>query len=98
MGSGIGFVRTPGDVNNDYHNAPRRQLIVNLEQGEIHRTVKDGRAGATSTTTKEFRPGECCYVEDVEGTGHVTRNIQSTIVFIPVDGQEALGKGALIED
>ena len=51
----------------DYHNAPRLQYVVNL-QGDSEYEVADG-------TRKRLRPGDILVAEDLEGHGHIARNM-----------------------
>ena len=98
-GAGVYFRQSPADYDFDYHPAPRRQFIVNLEQGQVDITVQNADG---SETTSRLLPGQVFYVEDLEGTGHVSQAVESQLrhsLFIPVDGQEALLEmGALFFD
>ena len=49
----------------DWHNAPRRQFVVNLT-GEVEITVSDGEK-------RRFGPGSILLAEDVTGKGHISR-------------------------
>ncbi|HEX4211391.1 MAG TPA: hypothetical protein VHY56_13425 [Candidatus Binataceae bacterium] len=63
----------------DWHNAPRRQFVVNLS-GEVDITVSDGE-------TRRFGPGSILLAEDVSGKGHVSKGIGSAArhsLFIPL--------------
>ena len=65
----------------DWHNPPRRQLIVLLD-GEIEVEV-------TSGETRRFRGGDVLLVEDVTGTGHRTRAVSPgprRSLFLPLRG------------
>lgn len=66
----------PGDINvnrrespsfSDYHNAPRRQYVVNMS-GIAEFEVADG------TKVRMF-PGDVLVAEDLTGHGHIARSI-----------------------
>jgi hypothetical protein len=57
--TGIIFRRTEGNYDVDWHPAPRRQYIVNLDCG-VKITASDGEA-------RIFGPGEIILVEDISG-------------------------------
>lgn len=64
----------------DFHNAPRRQYIILLD-GEIEIETSLGEK-------RQFKSGEILLVEDTEGKGHKTRNLQPIrrkSIFIPLD-------------
>jgi quercetin dioxygenase-like cupin family protein len=67
----------------DWHNAPRRQFVVNLS-GEVEITVSDGEK-------RRFGPGSILLAEDVGGKGHISRGIgdsERRVMFIPLaDGK-----------
>lgn len=78
--TGIVFRQTSGDYNLDWHLAPRRQYIVNLDAG-VEITVSDGE-------TRTIGAGEVLFVEDTTGKGHVSRAVSGQLrhsIFIPVD-------------
>lgn len=63
----------------DWHNAPRRQFVVNLS-GEVEITVSDGQ-------TRRFGPGTILLAEDVTGKGHISRgvgNSERVSIFVPL--------------
>jgi hypothetical protein len=63
----------------DWHNAPRRQFVVNLT-GELEITVSDGERRC-------FGPGSILLPEDVTGKGHISKGIGSAerrSLFIPL--------------
>ncbi len=66
----------PGDITvnrrsspsqSDYHNAPRRQYVVNLG-GVAEFEVADG-------TKVRMQPGDVLVAEDLTGHGHIARSI-----------------------
>jgi uncharacterized cupin superfamily protein len=65
----------------DWHNAPRRQFVVNLS-GEVEITVSDGEK-------RRFGPGSILLAEDVTGKGHISRGLgksERQTLFIPLAG------------
>jgi len=65
--TGVVFRETDGNYNFDFHNAPRRQYVVNLE-GEVEIEVGDG-------TTRILRSGDILLAEDTTGQGHISRAV-----------------------
>ena len=65
--TGVLFRETGGDYNYDFHTAPRRQYVVNLE-GEVEIEVGDG-------TKRIVRAGEILLAEDTTGQGHISRAV-----------------------
>jgi len=65
--TGVVFRITTGEYNYDFHPAPRRQYVVNLE-GEVEIEVGDG-------TRRILRSGEILLAEDTTGQGHISRAI-----------------------
>ena len=63
------FRQTDTDYDYDWHHAPRRQYIINLE-GEVEITVGDG-------TKRRFGAGDVLLVEDMTGRGHISRAVNS---------------------
>ena len=51
----------------DYHNAPRRQYVVNMS-GIAEFEVADG-------TKRRLNPGDVLVAEDLTGHGHIARSI-----------------------
>src|SRR5579871_5704728 len=80
--AGLIFRLTPGTYDYDWHPAPRRQYIVNLD-GAVRITVSDG----------EFRvigAGEVFLVEDTHGKGHKSQAIGGAprhSLFIPIESR-----------
>jgi hypothetical protein len=78
--SGVIFRVTAGDYDLDWHNAPRRQYIINLDAG-VAITASDGE-------TRIIGAGEVLLVEDVTGKGHISKAVAGQIrhsIFIPID-------------
>jgi len=77
--NGIIFRETPGTYDYDWHPAPRRQFIINL----------DAAVKITTSTGQEkvLPPGEVFFVEDTSGKGHKSQAVDGKTrrsVFIPV--------------
>ena len=64
---GIIFRQTPGSYDFDWHPAPRRQYIINLDGG-VRITASDGEV-------REIGAGEVLLVEDTHGKGHISQAI-----------------------
>ncbi|MGH7932300.1 MAG: hypothetical protein ACREQN_03925 [Candidatus Binataceae bacterium] len=63
----------------DWHNAPRRQLVVNL-CGEVEITVSDGGK-------RRFGAGSVLLAEDLTGKGHISRGVsdgERRVMFVPL--------------
>ncbi len=65
--TGVVFRETAGDYNYDFHPAPRRQYVVNLE-GEVEIEVGDG-------AKRILRSGDILLAEDTTGQGHISRAV-----------------------
>ena len=78
--TGIIFCETSGDYDLDWHTAPRRQYIINLDAG-AKLTASDGE-------TREIGAGEIILVEDISGKGHLSQSVGGKMrhsIFIPID-------------
>jgi hypothetical protein len=78
--TGIIFRETAGDYDLDWHPAPRRQYIINLDAG-VRLTASDGES-------RIIGAGEVVLVEDTTGKGHLSKSIDGKMrhsIFIPVD-------------
>ena len=78
--NGIIFRETSGDYDLDWHPAPRRQYIVNLDAG-VKITASDGES-------REIKAGEIILVEDLTGKGHLSQSVGGQLrhsLFIPVE-------------
>jgi len=79
-GKGVMFREVDGDYALDFHNAPRRQLVVNLT-GSVDIEVGDG-------TVRRLGPGAILLAEDTTGQGHISRAVDGeprTCLFVPLD-------------
>ena len=63
--AGILFKSYPPDYFSDFHNAPRRQYVINVA-GEVEIELGDG-------SVHRFGPGHVMLAEDLTGRGHITR-------------------------
>ena len=78
--SGIEFRETSGDYDLDWHPAPRRQYIINLDAG-VQITASDGES-------RIIGAGEVILVEDIEGRGHLSKSVDGQMrhsIFVPID-------------
>ncbi len=78
--TGIIFRETSGDYDLDWHPAPRRQYIINLD-GAVTITASDGEARTISA-------GEVILVEDISGKGHLSKAVGGKMrrsIFVPID-------------
>jgi hypothetical protein len=78
--TGIIFRETGGDYDLDWHPAPRRQYIINLDGG-VQLTASDGES-------RVIGAGEVILVEDVTGKGHLSKAIEGKLrhsIFVPID-------------
>lgn len=78
--SAIIFRETPAEFSLDWHPAPWRQYVVNLDSS-VKLTASDGES-------RIIEPGEVFLVEDVVGRGHLSQHIESKIrhsIFIPIE-------------
>lgn len=69
--SGVIFRETDGDYDLDFHVAPRRQYVVNLD-GSVEITVGSGE-------TRVIGPGEVFLAEDTTGQGHISRAVDGQV-------------------
>ena len=78
--TGIVFRTTEGSYNYDWHTAPRRQYVINLDAA-VKITASDGE-------WRVIGPGEILLVEDTSGKGHVSQALDGKFrhsVFVTVD-------------
>ena len=66
--TGMMFIESTSSRQIDWHNAPRRQFIINLE-GEREVEIGDG-------TRRILKPGDILLAEDTTGHGHITRLVK----------------------
>ena len=74
----VQFVELPAGMDQDWHRAPARQLVVVLS-GEIEVETTDG-------ASRRWRAGEAFVPADVSGRGHRTRCIGGAVrlLFAPL--------------
>lgn len=78
--TGIIFRKTPGTYDLDWHPAPRRQYIINLDAG-VTITASDGEA-------RTIKAGEVILVEDTHGKGHLSQSVGGQLrhsIFVPIE-------------
>jgi hypothetical protein len=78
--TGLIFREVPPTYDLDWHPAPRRQYIINLDNG-VQLTASDGEA-------RVIGAGEVVLVEDTTGKGHLSKAINSRIrhcIFVTLD-------------
>ena len=78
--TGIIFRQTQAEHVVDWHPAPRRQYIINLDAG-VKLTAGDGESRVIGI-------GEVILVEDTHGKGHLSDHIEGKIrhsLFIPIE-------------
>ena len=78
--NGVIFRETQAEHNLDWHPAPRRQYIVNLDAG-VKLTASDGESRLIGV-------GEIILVEDTTGKGHLSDHVEGKIrhsIFIPIE-------------
>lgn len=78
--TGIIFRETSGDYDLDWHPAPRRQYIINLD-GAVQITASDGES-------RIIKAGEVILVEDITGKGHLSKSVGGKMrrsIFVPIE-------------
>jgi hypothetical protein len=78
--TGIIFRETDASYNLDFHNAPRRQYVINLSGG-VEIEVGDG-------SKRRLEAGDVLLAEDTEGQGHISRAISDEprhSIFVTLD-------------
>jgi len=78
--TGIIFRETSADYDLDWHPAPRRQYIINLDGG-VKITASDGES-------RVIGAGEVLLVEDTGGKGHLSKSVGGKMrrsIFVPIE-------------
>lgn len=78
--TGIIFRQTAPTYDYDWHNAPRKQYIINLDAA-VQITVSDGE-------TRTIGAGEVFLVEDITGKGHISKAVNGKLrhsIFVTLD-------------
>ena len=74
------FRETQAEHDVDWHPAPRRQYIINLDGG-VQITASDGEA-------RVINAGEVVLVEDITGKGHLSKSVGGKMrrsIFVPIE-------------
>ena len=74
QGGALFFRETAEGFVQDFHNAPRRQLIF-LASGLLEIESSEGERHVC-------RPGDLIFAEDTTGKGHITRSLRDTRGFV----------------
>ena len=80
LATGIIFREVPGSYDLDWHPAPRRQYIINLDGG-VQLTASDGES-------RRVKAGEVVLVEDTWGKGHLSKALDGKLrhcIFVTLD-------------
>ena len=78
--TGIIFREVPPSYDLDWHTAPRRQYIINLDAG-VQITASDGES-------RVIGAGEVILVEDTSGQGHLSKAVDGALrhcIFVPIE-------------
>jgi len=78
--TGVLFRETDGDYDFDFHNAPRRQYVINLD-ASVEIETGDG-------SKRVLGPGEILLAEDTTGRGHISRSADGKprrSIFVTLD-------------
>jgi hypothetical protein len=78
--TGIIFRQSGANYDYDWHNAPRKQYIINLDAG-VEITASDGEK-------RVLGAGEVFLVEDTHGKGHISRAVAGKVrhsIFVTLD-------------
>lgn len=78
--TGIIFRQVQPTYDLDWHPAPRRQYIINLDAG-VQITASDGEA-------RVIGAGEVILVEDTTGKGHLSKAVDGKLrhcIFVPIE-------------
>ena len=76
----ISFREDPAGRFIDWHPAPRRQYIINLDAG-VQITASDGES-------RRIGAGEVILVEDIWGKGHLSKALDGKLrhcIFVPIE-------------
>ena len=78
--TGIMFGEASSAYDLDWHPAPRRQYVINLD-GAMQITASDGEVRTIGT-------GEVLLVEDTSGKGHLSKAVAGKMrrsIYVPID-------------
>ncbi|MFN0030354.1 MAG: hypothetical protein ACKV2O_24635 [Acidimicrobiales bacterium] len=84
----VQFAELPEGLDQTWHQAPRRQIVVILT-GTLEVTTSDG-------TARRFGPGQCFLADDMGGKGHLTRTVEgpAQVLFAPMPAEVDLAQWA----
>ena len=74
------FRETAADYGIDFHNAPRRQFVINLK-GSVEIEIGSGEK-------RILGPGDILLAEDTTGQGHISRAVGDGVresIFLPLE-------------
>ena len=74
------FRRTEGNYDFDWHPAPQRQYVINLDAG-VEVTASDGE-------TRTIGAGEVLLTEDTHGRGHCSKSVNGQVrhsIFVAIE-------------
>ncbi len=77
---GMVLRETPADYDLDFHPAPRRQFVINLDAA-VEITVGDG-------SKRVIEAGEVFLAEDTTGQGHISRAVDGKVrhsIFVTLE-------------
>ncbi len=78
--TGVIFHEVPPDYDGKWHQAPRRQYVINLDAGTVL-TASDGESHIIGA-------GEVILVEDTSGKGHLSETVGGKLrhcIFVAID-------------
>ena len=78
--TGVVFREVDADYHFDFHTAPRRQYVINLDAA-VEIEVGDG-------TVRRLEAGEILLAEDTTGRGHISRAVEGRprrCIFVTLD-------------
>jgi len=80
----VRFVELPEGYDHDWHNAPKRQIVI-LLSGVVEVRTSDNQ-------TRRWGAGEVVLADDISGKGHQTRAIGGSVrmVYIPLPADFSL--------
>lgn len=75
---GVQLAELPAGLDQDWHTAPRRQIVAVLG-GVVEVTTTDG-------VVRRFGPGDVFLADDMGGRGHLTRTVDgpAQVLFAPM--------------
>ena len=80
----VRFVELPEGYDHDWHNAPRRQIVI-LLSGVVEVRTSDNQV-------RRWGAGDVMLADDVRGKGHQTRAINGSVrmVYVPLPADFSL--------